>query len=107
MVATAPTMVPPSHRAPIEPGQERAARTAADHFDHADHDTEPLTESDLREQVDHEGKAASLACAGGEESRRDDGLQRPGADTTGGRDDWIETALMWSPLGVRSKARRN
>src|SRR5258705_8653327 len=54
----------------------------AGHFHHAGHDAEPLTESDLLEQVDHERNASQFGEAGGKESRREDTLQRPGADAT-------------------------
>jgi hypothetical protein len=43
-----------------------------------------LTESDLLEQVDHKRNAGQFGEAGGKESRRDDTLQRPGADATRG-----------------------
>jgi hypothetical protein len=54
----------------------------ADHFHDPGHDAEPLAESDLVEQVDHEGNASQFGEAGGKESGREDTLQRPGADAT-------------------------
>ena len=58
----------------------------AGHFHDAGRDAEPLTESDLLEQVDHEGNAGQFGEAGGKESRREDALQCPGADATRGKD---------------------
>src|ERR1700738_908623 len=54
----------------------------AGHFHHAGHNAEPLTESDLREQVDHKRHAGQFGEACGKESSRDDTLQSPGADAT-------------------------
>ncbi len=54
----------------------------AGHFHDAGRDAEPLSESDLREQVDHERNAGQFGEACGKKCRREDTLQRPGADTT-------------------------
>jgi hypothetical protein len=46
----------------------------AGHFHDACREAKPLTESDLREQVDHERNASQFGEAGGKESRREDTL---------------------------------
>src|SRR5215831_20966576 len=56
----------------------------ASHFHHAGDDAEPLTESDLLEQVDHEGNAGQFGETGSEESCGEDTLQSPCADAARG-----------------------
>src|SRR5882724_1687405 len=56
----------------------------AGYFHHAGREAEPLADSDLPKQFDHIWNAGQFGGARGKEGSREDTLQRPGADATGG-----------------------
>ena len=95
-------------RQPIEARPGTSSATAPATSTTPGRDAEPLTESDLREQVDHERNAGQFGGeAGGKEGRREDALQRPGADATR-RDGLIgwEVALILDSVACEVESDR-
>ena len=106
-VATAPTMVTPSHSGADRSQAGNEQRDGAGHFHHAGHDAEPLTESDLLEQVDHERNAGQFGEAGGKESRRDDTCNVQAPMRRVGRTDWMEAALILVSVACEVESEEN